>query len=171
MNDQADGIATVREIRATFASPGQMQDAVSRLSMSGFDRADLSLPSPGLIEGTETPEAGTKPASTEADARQARTLGASTAASAAALAAAGVTIATGGAAAPAIAAAVVAGGAAGGSVFAVHGAADEMEQEDRESRAADGDLVLAVRAPTEAKRTEAEALLRAAGATNIETIS
>jgi general stress protein YciG len=55
MNDQADGIATVREIRATFASPGQMQDAVSRLSMSGFDRADLSLPSPGLIEGTETP--------------------------------------------------------------------------------------------------------------------
>ncbi|MEA2739997.1 MAG: hypothetical protein QOH05_3304, partial [Acetobacteraceae bacterium] len=74
-------------------------------------------------------------------------------------------------AAPAIAAAVVAGGAVGGSVFAVHGAADEMEQEDRESRAADGDLVLAVRAPTEAKRTEAEALLRAAGATNIETIS
>jgi hypothetical protein len=171
MNDQADGIVSLREVRATFASPDQMQDAVSRLSVSGFDRADLSLPSRGLIEGTETPEAGSKPAATEADARQARTLGASTAATAAALAAAGITVATGGAAAPAVAAAAVAGGAAGGSVFAVHGAADRMEQTDREAHAAGGDLILAVRAPTEAKRAEAEAILRAAGASNIEPIS
>lgn len=161
----------LREVRAAFASPDQMQDAVSRLSVSGFDRADLSLPSPGLTDGTETPEAGTKPASTESDARQARTLGASTAGAAAALAAAGVTVATGGAAAPAVAAAVVAGGAAGGSVFAVHGAADLMEQKDRDDRAASGDLVLAVRTPTEAKRTEAEAILRAAGATSIKAVN
>jgi hypothetical protein len=171
MSDQAGGIATLQEVRATFASASQMQDAVSRLSLSGFDRADLSLPSPGLLQGTETPESGTKPASTEADARQARTLGASTAAAAAALAAAGVTVATGGAAAPAVAAAVVAGGAAGGSVFAVHGAADRGEQNDRDTRAATGDLVLAVRATTEAKRSEAEAILNAAGATDIETIN
>ena len=171
MNDQADVIVSLREVRATFASPDQMQDAVSRLSVSGFDRADLSLPSRGLIEGTETPEAGSKPAATEADARQARTLGASTGAAAPALAAAGITVATGGAAAPAVAAAAVAGGAAGGSVFAVHGAADRMEQTDREAHAAGGDLILAVRAPTEAKRAEAEAILRAAGASNIEPIS
>jgi len=170
MNDQAGGISAPREVRATFASPDQMQDAVSRLSLSGFDRADLSLPSPGLVHGAETPEAGTKPASTDTDARQARTLGASTAAAAAALAAAGVTIATGGAAAPAVAAAVVAGGVAGGSVFAVHGAADEMEQNDRDTRAASGNLILAVRATTDVKRSEAETILRAAGATNIETI-
>jgi hypothetical protein len=148
-----------------------MQDAADRLSLSGFDRADLSLPSPGLIEGTETPEAGTKPASTEADSRQARTLGASTAAAAAALAAAGVTVATGGAAGPALAAAVVAGGAVGGSVFAVHGAAGQMEQRDRDARAANGELVLAVRVPTDTKRSEAEAILRASGATSIETVS
>ena len=171
MNDQTGGIAKLREVRARFASPVQMQDAVSRLSLSGFDRADLSLPSPGLIDGTETPESGTKPVATEADSRQARTLGASTAAAAAALAAAGVTIATGGAAAPALAAAVVAGGAVGGSVFAMHGAAGQMEQKDRDARAANGDLVLAVRAPNEAKRSEAEAILHAAGATSIETIS
>jgi hypothetical protein len=171
MNDQADGIEMLREVRATFANPDQMQDAVSRLSVSGFDRADLSLPSPGLVKGTETPEAGTKPASTDSDARQARTLGASTAAAAAALAAAGVTVATGGAAAPAVAAAVVAGGAAGGSVFGVHGAADRSEQTDRENRAADGDLVLAVHAKSDAKRADAEAILRAAGATNIEVIN
>jgi len=168
MNDAADSISVPWEVRATFATPGQMQDAVSKLSISGFDRADLSLPSPGLLQGTETPEAGTKPASTEADARQARTLGASTAAAAAAMAAVGITIATGGAAAPAVAAAVVAGGAAGGSVFAVHKMADQSEQTDRDDRAASGDLVLAVRVPTEAKRSEAEAILRAAGATGID---
>ena len=168
MADQADGVGTMRQMRATFDSADQMQEAVSKLSVSGFDRADLSLPSPALVEGTETAEAGTKPASTESDAQQARTLGASMAATAAALAAAGVTVATGGAAAPAIAAAVVAGGAAGGGVFAIHGASDKTEQTDRDTRAASGNLVLAVRAATEAKRAEAEAILRAAGATKIE---
>ncbi len=60
MNGSADSIAPLHEMRATFASAAQMQDAVSKLSRSGFDRADLSLPSPELVHGTETPEAGTK---------------------------------------------------------------------------------------------------------------
>jgi hypothetical protein len=169
MNASADGI-TLHELRATFSNSDQMQDAVSRLSMSGFDRADLSLPSPGLIQGAETPEAGTKPASTDTDAQQGRVLGASTAAAAASIAAAGITIASGGAAAPAIAAAVVAGGAAGGTLFAAHHTADVIEQADRDDRASTGDLVLAVRATTEEKRSAAEAILRAAGATDIEVI-
>ncbi|HEY4172498.1 MAG TPA: hypothetical protein VGM42_05675 [Rhodopila sp.] len=171
MNDQANSGVVPWQLQATFANPEQMQAAVSKLSMSGFDRADLSLPSPELVEGTETPEGGTKPAATDADARQARTLGASTAAAAAALAAAGITVATGGAAAPAVAAAVVAGGAAGGSVFAAHDIADHMEQDDRDIRAAQGDLVLAVRVTSEAKRSKAEAILRAAGATGIEAVT
>ena len=170
MSDQAGGIAPLREVRATFGSSAQMQDAVGKLSLAGFDRADLSLPSPGLVAGTETPEAGTKPASTSEDAQQIRTLGASTAATAAALAAAGITIATGGAAAPAIAAAVLAGGAAGGGVFAAHGVANEVEQQDRDERATEGDLVLSVRAKTEEKRGEAEGILRAAGATKIDNV-
>jgi hypothetical protein len=170
MNDFADGVGSMQGVRATFASSGQMQDAVGRLSLSGFDRADLSLPSPGVIQGTETTEAGTKPASTDTDAQQARTLGASTAAAAAALAAAGVAIASGGAAAPAVAAAVVAGGAAGGAVFAAHHTGDIVEQAERDDRADSGELVLVVRATTEAKRSEAEAIVRAAGATDIETI-
>jgi hypothetical protein len=170
MNDQIGG-AKPWELLATFANSEQMQEAVSKLSMSGFNRADLSLPSPGLIDGTETPEEGTKPASTEADARQARTLGASTAAAAAAIAAAGITVATGGAAIPVVAAAVAAGGAAGGAVFAGHGLADHIEQENRDSRAAHGDLVLAVRATTEAKRSKAETILRNAGATGIEAVT
>lgn len=165
------GTSTIRGLRATFASSDQMQDAVSRLSVSGFDRADLSLPSPELVQGTTTTEAGTQAASTDSDARQARTLGASTLGAAAALAAAGVTIATGGAAAPAVAAAVVAGGAAGGSVFAVKGAMDGFEQKERDTRARDGDLILAVRALNDAKRQEAEGILHAAGATNIEAVT
>ena len=170
MSDSTSGTSAAKEIRATFKSADMMQDAVSRLSTSGFDRADLSLPSPGLVAGTETPEAGSKPVDTESDARQGRTLGASTAAAAAALAAAGVTIATGGAAAPAVAAAVAAGGAAGGSIFAATGAANKSEQTDRDTRARSGDLVLAVRAATEAKRSKAEAVLREAGATSVEVI-
>jgi hypothetical protein len=170
MNGSADSIAPLHEMRATFASAAQMQDAVSKLSRSGFDRADLSLPSPELVQGNETPEAGTKPASTEADARQSRTLGASTAGAAAALAAAGITIATGGAAAPAIAAAAVAGGAAGGSVFGVHELANKVEQTERDDRAASGSLILSVRTPSEAKRSEAESILRGAGATSIEAV-
>jgi len=170
MNESADGIATPREVRATFARADQMQDAVSRLSMAGFDRADLSLPTPGLIEGTETPEGGSKPAATESDARQARTLGASTAASVAAMAAAGITVATGGAAAPAVAAAVLAGGAAGGSVFAIGKAATGSEQADRNAKAASGNLVLAVRATTDAQRSKAETIMREAGATDITSV-
>ncbi len=170
MSNSADGVSALKEVRATFASADQMQDAVSKLSLSGFDRADLSLPSPGLVEGTETTEAGSKPVSTDSDAQQARTLGASTAATVAALAAAGVTVATGGAALPAVAAAVAAGGAAGGSVFAISGAADKSEQTTRDARAESGDLVLAVRTATEAKRQDAESILRAAGATTVEVI-
>lgn len=170
MSDQT-GAGTERSVRATFATADQMQDAVSKLSMSGFDRADLSLPSAEAVQGRETPEAGAQAANTEDDARQARTLGASTAAAVAAMAAVGVTVATGGAAAPVIAAAVVAGGAAGGSVFAVTGAASQTEQKDRENRAASGDLVLAVRATTDARQAEAETILRAAGATNVETVA
>ena len=152
-------------LRATFATPEQMQDAVTRLTMSGFDRADISLPE----EGSDTRRAA--PASTEEDARQIRTLGASTAATVGALAAAGITVATGGAAAPVIAAAVLAGGAAGGATFAATGAANSAEQESREHRSRTGTLVLTVRAVTAERQSSAENILREAGASQVETVS
>jgi hypothetical protein len=164
MND----VTGLRQVQATFADAEKMQDAVSRLSTSGFDRAEISLPSAAGADSALA--AGSKPAFTEADARQARTLGASLAGTAAALAAAGVTIASGGAAAPAVAAAVAAGGAAGGGTFALHGAANGAEQQDRDVRAATGDLVLTVRVRTPALQSKAEAIMRAAGAADIKTI-
>jgi len=147
-----------------------MQDAVTELEQSGFDRADLSLPETTASANHLTPETGAKPVDTEEDARQARTLHTSGAAASAGLAAAGVVIATGGAAAAAVAAAVVGGGAAGGIAYALTSVSNKEEQSDREARAASGELVLAVRAPTPEKRAEAEAILRAAGGTNLVSI-
>ena len=160
-------IGALHEVRATFADPDAMQAAVAELELSGFDRADLSLPeaAPSLAE--DTPEAGAKPVDSEDDARQARTLHTSGAASLAGMAAAGVVIATGGAAAPAVAAAVVGAGLAGGLAHGLSSVANRDEQRDRESRAATGELILSVRTASGAKRTEAEAILRKAGGTLI----
>jgi hypothetical protein len=161
-------IPVLREVRAKFASSDQMQEAVGQLNMSGFDRAEISLPATG--EGAPLSEQS-EPASTDEDAQQMRTLGVSTAASVAALAAAGITVATGGAALPAVAAAVAAGGAVGGADFAVHHASDKAEQQDRNARAAQGELLLVVRTSTDAKRSQAESILRSAGATSVETVN
>jgi len=160
----------VHEVRAKFVNPEALHDAVEQLEISGFDRADLSLPEVLPPAERATPESGAKPADTEEDARQARTLHASGAAAAVALAAAGVVIGTGGAAAPAVAAAVIGGGLAGGAAFAVSSAANAGEQEDRERKAAMGTLILSVRAMTPQKRTEAETILRAAGATALDVV-
>jgi hypothetical protein len=166
----APPIETVHEVRGRFSSPDALQDAVARLELTGFDRADLSLPEVMPPAERATPEAGAKPVDTEEDARQARTLHTSGAASVAALAAAGVVIATGGAAAPAVAAAVVGGGLAGGAAFAISSAANQGEQNDREAKAATGNLILTVRAMTAEKRAEAVTVLRATGAELLDAI-
>ena len=113
-------IGALHEVRATFDDPDAMQDAVARLEMSGFDRADLSLPEAMPPAERATPEAGAKAVDTEEDARQTRTLHTGGAAAAVGMAAAGVVIASGGAAAPAVAAAVVGAGAAGGIAYAAY---------------------------------------------------
>ncbi|HEX3404108.1 MAG TPA: hypothetical protein VHT74_27685 [Acetobacteraceae bacterium] len=161
-------IGDIHEVRASFRDPDALQDAVEQLELSGFDRADLSLPEANPPGERATPESGAGPVDTEEDARQARTLHTSGAAAAAALAAAGVVIGTGGAAVPAVAAAVVGGGLAGGAAYALSSVANEDEQQNRESKAASGTLILSVRAMTAAKRDEAAAILRNNGATAVE---
>jgi hypothetical protein len=161
-------IGELHEVRGNFASSEQMQEAIQRLSASGFDRADLSVPEVAAPARRSTPESGAMPADTDDDARQARTLHTSTAAAMAALAGAGITVATGGAAAPAVAAAVAAGAAVGGATYAVSSAANDQEQAEVDVRASMGRLILSVRAPTAAKRSEAEAILRGSGATDLQ---
>jgi hypothetical protein len=157
-------------VRGRFASADQMHEAIERLLMSGFDRADLSLPNSPSPSATIAPDSGARPADTEEDAHQVRTLHTSGVATVAALAAAGITIGTGGAAAPAVVAAVLAGAAAGGATFAISSAANDSEQERRDVDAAHGMLFLTVRAPVASKRSEAESVLRAAGARGIEVV-
>jgi hypothetical protein len=160
-------IGELHEIQARFSDPDALEDAVKRLELSGFDRADLSLPEVAPPPERATPESGAKPVYDDQDARQARTLHTSGAAAVAGMAAAGVVIATGGAAAPAVAAAIAGGGLAGGAVYALTSASNSSEQEDRELKAASGRLVLSVRTDTVQKRAEAESILRASGASEL----
>jgi hypothetical protein len=170
MTQRGPALGALQAVQATFASPGEMQDAIGLLEVSGFDRADLSVPNAVTPVAGVGPDSGARPADTEQDARQARTLHTSGVAAAAALAAAGITIGTGGAAAPAVAAAVLAGTAAGGATFAASSAANNAEQAVREADAAQGVLTLMVRTATTPKREAAVAILRSAGATDIQTL-
>lgn len=160
-------IGGLSEVRARFSSAEALHAAIEKLEASGFDRADLSLPELNPPRERSTPESGAKPADTEEDARQARTMHVSTAAAIAGLAAAGAVIGTGGAAGPAVAAAVLGGGAVGGATFAISSATNSREQREREEGAAEGTLVLSVRAPDDVKRAAATAILRSAGAEEI----
>jgi hypothetical protein len=161
-------IGVLHEVRARFASPETMQEAVDRLEISGFDRADLSLPEANPPIERATPDWGARPADTEQDARQARTLHVSGAAAVGALAASAVVIASGGAVAWAVVAAIVTAAIVGGIVHALSSAANQAEQGDRERKAARGALILSVHTPTAEKRVDAEAILRAAGGTQLE---
>ena len=169
-NASSPAIGTLHELRATFRDPDAMERAIEKLEMSGFDRADLSLPEVMRPVERATLEYGAKPADTEADARQTRTLHTSGAAAAGGMAAAGVVVATGGAAAPAVAAALVGGGLAGVAAHALSSVPNRGEQDDRELKAATGTLVLSVSATTAEKRREAAAVLRAAGAIDVEVL-
>jgi len=161
---------TVQEVRGIFPNDAALQDAIGRLARAGFDRAEISLPVRAVPPGAATPEQGAENPNTEDDDRQMRTLHASMAGSAAALLAAGAVIGTGGAAAPAVAAAVAAGLAAGGAAHAVSREADSAQHERREMAAMQGELVLAARVTTDAKRRAAEAAMQQAGASRIEPV-
>ena len=163
-------IGALHEVRARFRDPDAMERAIEQLEVSGFNRADLSLPEARPPLERATPEYGAKEPSDETDARQARTLHTSGAAAAAGMAAAGVVIATGGAAAPAVAAALVGGGLAGGAAYAISSAANSSEQEDREQKAVAGTLILSVHAVSNEKRGEAATILQAAGGTDVEVL-
>ena len=56
--------ARMSEVRGTFATSDQMQEAVRQLGISGFDRADTSMPS-DLPGATLTDQSA--PVSTEDD--------------------------------------------------------------------------------------------------------
>lgn len=160
----------IDEVQGIFPSDAALQDAVGRLTRLGFDRASLSLPAASPAAADATPNEGAANPDTEDDARQIRTLGSSTAAVVGAAVGAGLTVATGGAALGAFAAAAGLGLAAGGGVFAATTAASDAQHEDRTDAALHGQLVLAVNLRDGSEAAKAEAAMREAGATRVETV-
>ncbi len=158
------------EVQGVFPSNDAMQDAIAKLTLAGFDRADFSLPTTQPEPGNATPNDGASDPMTDVDMRQARTLGTSMAGYVGAFVAAGATIATGGAAGVAIAAAAAVGIGSAAAANAAGTVVKDTQAEDRDAAAAAGHLVLAVRATDDASRTKAEQVMRESGATQVAAV-
>jgi hypothetical protein len=149
-----------------FHSKDGMQDALSRLEGSLFQRADLSVRIPGEAEHGHY--ASEEDPVREDDTRSLRQLGVGLGAYAAAALAAGVTVATGGAALPAVAAAAAAGGAAAVAGEAVgQAAAPNAETEQQQAAESPDGVIVMVSANTEERSSRAEEILHEAGATRV----
>lgn len=143
-----------------FDDPTKLQDAMSRLEGSEFQRADLSLRLPGAPGS----DAGGEEPVREDDTRNLRQLGVGIGTYIAAAAAAGVVVATGGAALPAVAAAAAAGGGVAVAGEAVGQAAAPNGMTEAQQA---GGATLLVSAPTPEKQAKAEEVMRAAGAVRV----
>lgn len=158
---------SVTEVIAVFPHDGALEDAISRLTLAGFDRADLSLPAAEPSADQATPGTSATPVYTDTDRRQARTLGTSMAAAAAAIGAAGLTAATGGGALAGIAAAAIGGGAAAAATNTIGQGTEGIVQANREMAGETGELRLSVRAASSELKAVAESAMRAAGGQQI----
>ncbi len=154
------------QVCGSFHGKEQMEEAIMRLAGSVFDRSQISVRVPGQEDPRSYSSAETPVQ--EDDARTLRTLGTSTAGAALGMAAAGVVIASGGAALPAVAAAAAAGGAAV-AAGELAGAAATPDGATPQQHAADhGEgVIVMVSADTAERRSKAEEILRAAGATRV----
>ncbi len=162
---------SIDEVQGVFPSDASLQEAIAHLTQAGFDRADISLPSAHPTGSAATADQGAENPTTDTDETQIRTLQSSMAGTVGALAAAGIVIATGGAALPAVVAAAAIGIGAGAATHAASSAGSEARHEEREADAGAGQLVLSVRIARPEKREQAEAAMRAAGASRIEAVN
>jgi len=156
--------ATVQEVQGVFPDDATMQDALSQLTLAGYDRADLSLPEDQPAGAVETPNESAEPPTDDADKRQLRTLGTSMAGYAGAVAVAGATLATGGAAGLAVAAAAAMGAGTAAAANTAGQAADAAQVEERNRRGREGRLILAVRTTSPAQVNQVMELMQKAGA-------
>lgn len=155
-------------VQALFPTDAALQDAIGRLTLLGFDRADLSVPD--RANDDPAAEAPAAMPNTETDTRQARTLASSMAGAVGAVAAAGATIATGGAAALVVGAALAAGAGAAGLANVGGTAVGTAASDTRDEAGARGELHLMVRTRTQEKMAAAETAMRDAGGTSIAQV-
>lgn len=162
--------AVVREVQGVFPDDATMQDALSQLTLAGYDRADFSLPEDQPAHEAVTPNESAAPPTDDADKRQLRTMGTSMAGYAGAVAVAGATLATGGAAALAVAAAAAVGIGTGAAANAAGQAADTAQVEERNRRGREGTLILAVRTTTPDQVNQVKTLMQQAGASKTDAV-
>ena len=162
---------TVHEVQGVFPSDATLQDAIGKLTLAGYDRAEFSLPEVDPAPSEMTPEASAENPNTDVDMQQVRTLGTSMAGFVGAAAAAGATIATGGAAGLAVAAAAAVGVGSAAAANATGQAADEAQSAERDRKGAEGRLVLAVRTSDHGKADEVQAIMKDAGASRVVPVT
>ena len=172
MQDGSPAVAVhIEEVQGRFPSNAAMQEAVSQLTLAGWDRAELSLPKPHAPGSAETPTEGADSVTSEVDKRQLRTMGTGMAGYLGAAAAAGATIATGGAAGVAIAAAAAVGAGAAAAASVGTTAVEDSDTTELDRLAAAGQLVLAVRAADEEQAQKAMEIMKGAGATQVASVT
>jgi len=155
------------QVMGLMPSSEQLNAAIKALESAGFDRADLSLPEIDPPPERATPEAGAEEPDTDVEAQQSRVFHTAVGGSFAAMMAATATAATGGVAAAVAGAAIGAGLAVGAAANAISRFVSNEEQQERDRRAAEGKLVLAVRIIDPAHRLRAEEILHDSGASRI----
>lgn len=159
----------VQEVQGRFPNDARLQDALSRLTLAGYDRADFSLPEeqPGLAS---TPNEGQNAATDDIDKTQLRTMGSGMASFAGASAVAGATIATGGAAGIATLAAAAVGLGAAAAATGLGKAIDQADVDERNRRGALGKLILAVRTRSEEQVRQVTEIMQQTGADDVRPI-
>lgn len=155
---------TVHEVQGHFPNDATLQDALGRLTLQGYDRADFSLPEEQPAGTHTTPNESAENPTDDIDKTQLRTMGTGMAGFAGAAAVAGATIATGGAMGVAALAAGVIGAGAAAAAQAGGRAADQAVTDERDRRGAAGTLILAVRTRSAEQADEVVRLMREAGA-------
>jgi hypothetical protein len=161
---ETGGALQAWELLARFRSTEALDHAITALEANGFERQDLGLPEINPAPENATPEASSKPADSDVEARQSRVMHASTGGSMAAMVAGtAAAAATGGVAAVVAGAALGAGAAVAGATSLLSGGLSHSEQLDREQKAREGRLVLAVLAKSDKRRDSAVAILQEVG--------
>lgn len=163
--------SSVLEVQGHFPSDTALQDALGKLTLAGFDRAELSLPQDQPGRTVQTPNEGAENPVDQIDKTQLRTMGTSMAGYAGAVAVAGATLATGGAAAVAVAAAAAVGAGSALAANAAGNAADNASKSDRDERGRAGTLVLAVRLRSQDQFDTVQTIMTQCGATAVDPIS
>ena len=153
------------QVCGEFHSQDRLDEAMSRLEGSLFQRADLALRRPGQED--DRADSSKETPVRQDDVQNLRQLGVGIGSFVAGAAAAGAVVATGGAALPAIGAAAAAAGATAVAGEAVGQSAAPEAQAEIHRAADEGGVVLMVHADTPERQAKAEELMRACGATKV----